>query len=296
MRFGLWLVVFAACRTPSPAAPDESSAVGYLVWRTTDRTSETQWFDGDGVVRGRANGIYIATDDGLWRVALATTQSPTTGCELVGDGGEVTAGTADLTELTLESVDGASRLVVERLDPTVAAETATFSQSLSVRASLGSRLFIEEFVDVYACGAHGSLNAKAFGYDIATRSRLDHGDHPAPGRLQAVIAAAATDADGGGLAGDSIWRIGEQVPTWSTGALMARDLVYIDACYACSSGDWSSYTWATWIPDVRIPDDWQRGGDLPAMVVTSLQAAGDQPAGVSWATVDAGWSAVFAGS
>jgi hypothetical protein len=274
----------AACGGPTQAAAPADD-LGYLVW--TAAPSQTIWFDADGAERGRADGVWIRTDETLWRLEERTVSRVTTGCEL-GGGDRPPPGRATAALPTLLSADRQTRVVPWPTELEGTDEYATWDERTVVVASLGDRLFFLDYTDAYACGAHGNQGVAAATYDLPARRLTSTAPRPAEPRLAALADAALTepvdrlDADG--------WQIGATVPSWTGDRLGARHLVFVSTCYACGNGEWSSYTWGQWIEDVRLPDDWPRPDPPPAVRAALI---GDSPRGLSWGLADATWRATF---
>lgn len=277
--------VLVACGGAHPKAA-ATGEPGFLVWSA--QPARTIWFGPDGAQRGAADGIWMATTDGLWRLEERTEERTTTGCEPLGED-KVSPGTAKATYPTLLSGDGKTRVVPWPTDLAGVDEYGSWDEHTAVIASLGDRLFLVSYADGYSCGAHGNVGAMGATFDLSARSLRKHDDRPADPRIAATAEAALTepvdrlDEDG--------WQIGMTAPGWRGDELIARHLVYVGACYACGNGEWSSYTWGQWVDDVRVPDDWSRPV-LPPPARAAL--VGDGPRGVSWGTADATWAATFA--
>lgn len=286
------VLALAACRGGAPSSP-EAGPPDFLVWTDVDDHPVTRWLDASGHERGRAPGLYLAVEGTLWRLEREVSTQATTGCR-TDDAGRPVSGHSSLTTIALASVDGRTRLVVTRPEPRAADEYDTYDHGVIIRASLGPLLFGEATVDQFACGAHGSGTVSAFTFDVTTRALLPVAPHRPPPtlapRIQAAFEAEAIEPLEVGAAP---W-LGESLPRWTDGRLGARHLAYVDTCYACSNGEWSSYTTGLWVEDVGIPDPWAIAAVVPPAIAAIISSPDPVATGVSWGPPDAGWTQTFA--
>lgn len=293
MRLALLAVTLAtACRTGAPSTPSEASP-DFLVWSIADDApAVTRWLAADGTERGRADGIFIAAGDAVWQVKYTAHTITTKGCSM-SDDSKPEPGTAHVVDLSLVSADGKTDLVVIRTDPAILDESATYDHTVRLRASLGPLVFGEEASDEFACGAHGTVIVNAFTYDLDGRTHRPFDVRPPPPELGPRIRAAFEREAIEGMDVDSPISLGESLPVWRDGALQARHLAVVDTCYACGNGEWSSYTSAAWVDDVRIPDAWAIAREVPPAVIAQIGNPGVNPTGVSWGVPDPSWRKVL---
>jgi len=302
-RSSLVVIVAAAaatligCHHPAPVGTvgngggDQSS--GFLVWTAGAEggPERTRWLDGDGQLVGQADGRLVAHGGHLWRIQLDKRDISGEGCEQ-GDG-DTQPGTGTAVDLSLVPLDGGQPIELVT-GPGSTEDAGEYNASVDVVAQLGRYLVIEENVYIYACGVHGDGTSLSYLFDLATKARapemvtmadLDH--------LTAAARAALADHE---VEPDAELGLGESRPVWRAGKLAMRHLVYADTCYACSDGDWSSYTAAVWLDDPAVPRPFtDEAAALPAPVAAALDGL-DQGGsfGISWGPPGDGWRSRFA--
>lgn len=293
MRSVAVLLTLAACggATAPPAAVSNqvAAAPAFLVWTEREGAAVTRWLDADGTERGHADGLWIADGNRLWRLERTTRTEPTTGCRERGDG-SIEPGEASLTTLALVTDGDRVELARGVAEPEVAEQ----QHGAGVIAGLGRYVFIEEGAYTYGCGAHGNAVASAHTIDLATRRAVAPWVTAAElGDLELEARARLEDAgDQGEL------HVGETIPVWVGAGLAVSHLLWVDTCYACGNGRWSSYTAAVWVGDDRVPRALaDEGGQVPPAVARALQL-GDRDldsvrTGVSWGAPTETWSATF---
>ena len=73
--------------------------------------------------------------------------------------------------------------------------------------------------------------------------------------------------------------------------MIASYLLWVDACYACSNGTWSSYTSAAWVDADDAPELFTSiASAIPAPVAKALDGAD----GVTWGHASPAWRELFA--
>ncbi|MDX2091408.1 MAG: hypothetical protein SFX73_26345 [Kofleriaceae bacterium] len=287
--------VFTACWSTNAPVQAPRNLDGapreFLVWSVTGDREVTRWLDANGHERGRADGIWMATGDALRRVESTVRAVPTAGCEPLGADAPQ-PGTAELTDLRM--LGGGEQLSLAT-GPEVDDNAAETTHTARVVAGLGRYVFVEESTYEFACGAHGSSASRARVFDLATRTTVgpwvkiaDLGPlaDTARGALAVRDPAPENDEDLGEL------HLAQTLPAWNAGRLAVRHLVWVDACYACGNGAWSSYTAGTWISDRRVPPPLAREAAMvPAPVARAVSTSA--PSGVSGGAPSSTWASTF---
>lgn len=251
-----------ALASPAIAAQSEPrlSQSGALVW-ATDGSGTAATFrlriDPDGSIREeRTSGILVAARGEIFRWSARQVPVPTgLACESFGETGAPEPGTGTLVSLVPVRTDAASHpMSVSRPDYAQGLEVNMFTESVELTASLGPYLFVHQNVFSYTCGAHGGEYHDAFVFDAES------------GRRVALYAAAEEKQLEREFAGQALHALdAEQILPGTPLTLTASHPVYDDAglrmdhqwtantCYACSDGQWDSYTMSTHVTSVDMP-------------------------------------------
>ncbi len=287
------LLTIAACGAaarPAPLANTPPRTDAYLVWSVSaSGEASTRWLDPDGRVVGVAPGIVIAIGDELWRLSTRELDVTLRTCEQLDHAPHAApAGVRSHGALPiLTRVDGGGDIPLAR--PVADEGVSELDWGSTILAGLGPYLFVEDAASMFACGAHGSRAVTAHVVDLDRRAqRAPFAADPAlrdPALAERARAALPATDDGF----DDTLHVADVVPAWTHGALAARYLIWRDACYACTSGDWSDYTTSAWIdgaPPAAI-------ASLPAVPRAIAAQLGGDRVGVSWGHAGAGWRRVF---
>jgi hypothetical protein len=299
-----------ACGGTAITSTDPEPVDAWLVWSSADGAPRTEWLATDGTVRGATDAIVVVRDGQLHAVVTGIVGVPTTSCE-AQDAAAADAGTAPVEPTEPTGAGLATRIVVAPLagtappvevvpanvpTPGAADEpiAADHRHDAAVTAGLGRFLFVTESTYVYSCGAHGHTAVGSRVVDLETGEPIDlmAGVDLATARDTArrQLADAAVDGDLADLADPATpVELGASVPTWTDGRLAMRHLFWVETCYACSDGEWSSYSRATRVDDPTLPPALALVGVPPA--VAARLSALPEPRGVSWGKAAATWAA-----
>jgi hypothetical protein len=289
------LCILGACGAPPVVAPIANRAPapdGYLVWTAPVASGpSTRWVDGDGRVIGTAPGIVIASGATLYRLTTHEVTTKLQTCEQIdADSHDAPAGEESTGKLiSLEPIGGGAAIA---LNTAVSTEhMAEMDWGTTLEGSLGPYLFLEDGHQAFACGAHGGDDFASRIFDLAQRKEVapfaGDADAAKPAIHDQAMPELADAADGFG----GVLHVAEVVPAWSGGLLSPRWLIWTDTCYACTTGDWSSYTASTWIDHGPVPPAMAAMSPVPRAVAALVDVEG--PVGVSWGVVGAGWRATF---
>jgi hypothetical protein len=269
------LIVLAGCAVrPAPQAPvtvvlaeaapaSERQAAGnadsggvVLVWGTPEGGSQTTWHVAeDGTVVREERGIVVATQRGEWRWVTVDETLETTGCEgWDGAAGEPGDGRGTRAELVLGG--GSARQGV--IAPPAEDGVQEIDHSVQVLGSVGPYLFLRESSYVYSCGAHGFTSAAFTVWDVDRGEAVDLlGAVPGARELQGAAAkildqdqddafAAAQDEESAELV--------QIAPSYSPRGWLRLSAQFARAaCYACSDGEWASYSRSATVPMAGMP-------------------------------------------
>ncbi len=249
---------------PAPAvveAPEERVRP-VLVWGRDDEGLSYTWWvererEGGWDVVG-TTGVVVAIDGALhhWVVdeePVATELD----CELF----ETVPGTGEGTgaRAFLERVDGGDRREVLAPAAAEARESAEWTESVRLLGSLGPYLFVERETYSYHCGAHGGTEHETFVWDARTGEPVELYDAGARAALERVMEPAAKQAladesDGESLLfGDEVHRTRVR-PVFEPNGIVRMEHQWTGAtCYACSDGEWGSYTVSTQLLTDELP-------------------------------------------
>jgi len=301
-----WVVIASSmaavgCGAGAPAATPLSnqpmSASGFVAWMDSGHGPQSRWLDADGVERGSAAGQYVVRAGRLARVTRTEIAVPLTGCSITGDS-PIEPATGHGDRLTVVDVADPAAIA-----PLTLAEPGPDGDGLGeldhgarVRGGLGRFVMIEESTYVFGCGAHGNNAVAAHLIDLSAGATV-----PWPLTDQDIARFAPEVIDGlrenGFLDDTPAVHFGESLPVWRNGAAALRHLLWLDTCYACGNGEWSSYTSGSWVVDAHLPPAFAaEAAAVPpavAQVLTAMDGGGGAEVGVSWGTPDERWAATF---
>ena len=287
----------------------------WLVWSTTEQgTTTTLWLDAEGTVRGQADGLLVARDTVLYRVTASKLDVPTLSCDqqhAMEDGAPPDPDDAaadakpsepgSTTRLELVPVAGGPPIeIVSGLAATTDAgeeiADAELRHAAHVTAALGRYFFVSESTFSYSCGAHGNTSASASVFDLETGGPVTLVDEASldASRDRARADFVRSAAEVGDPSEDAAAEIhlAASEPVWIDGGVTMRHLFWIDACYACSDGAWSSYSRTSTVDDPALPAAFSLLPTPPAPVTAWLSSHTD-PRGVSWGRATKDWAAVL---
>jgi hypothetical protein len=243
----------------APLPPVSAASPDALVWTLDDAGAPTtRWLtaDGDAGYRelGTAPAILIASGADLWRWGTKTEAVQTVGCDHLGN----QPGEGAALRAFVERVGSGER--VEVVAPSDARGDVTdvneLQQSASPVGSVGSYLFVKEAVYAYSCGAHGSTGVSLTTWDLEARTRgelLEPAERAAIDGNEAATARTQLPPFDAALTPEDVAYQGPLVGYGAHGWLHVDHAFTTFACYACSDGEWSSYSTSVRIPAVRLP-------------------------------------------
>jgi hypothetical protein len=173
---------------------------------------------------------------------------------------------------------------------------AELQHAAHITAALGRYFFVSESTFSYSCGAHGNTTASASVFDLETGGPVTLVDEATldASRDKARADFVRSAAEVGDPSEDAAAEIhlATSEPIWSDGGVTMRHLFWIDACYACSDGAWSSYSRTSVVDDPALPAAFSLLPTPPAPVTAWLSSHPD-PRGVSWGRAAKEWAAAL---
>lgn len=253
-----------------------------LVWVTKGDERKPRTFrlaaEGSLSVLGEHEGILIATTHGDLTWQAREKEVNLAGCDMDGGPGTPSQGTITMANLVNSSGD----IVQKVVDPDDAEGDAVqdLQHHVALLGSIGPYLFIHESSFVYACGAHGNTMASAMTWDAESGKTIDLWSE-LPGKEKLVEVAKRKldeeeDADPAQQDDSSKPEPAQLLPMYGErGALRIEAQFARWACYACSDGQWSSYTRSAVVPTDWIPERMRAWVTPPVVVKEFLEAHQD---------------------
>ena len=250
------LVTSPVVHVERPSAPSTATkSPTILVWTKTEgsgdspdpKNAKNDTFSLRHGTSERVSGIEIATRTGTWRWI---TDEVTVATEPCDDESPPQEGSS--TRAALARSPKVKQVI---FDPPTTTEATVLSGSVDLVGSLGPLLFIEQGESTYNCGAaHGGHSASFLVWDAERAEAVDVlKDLPDEQEIFARAVEAFAAAEEPEKVDDQSFEITELRPVFHDGELSFEAQVTIDACYACSDGNWSSYTKSVRVP-AEIPE------------------------------------------
>jgi len=254
-----------ATRASRPAA-DDPRARPLLVWGRDagghDRSLWLERADDGGWDVIEAGAAVVAFDDGLWEVVVDELPVHTgLTCDLLGE--EATGSEGAGTLARLERIDAPGTRVVLRPDEEGAREAADWLEHVTLEGAVGPYLFVHRSTHSYHCGAHGGSTDDFLVWDASGEKVVSLYGEEQLASLDRTMRDDALEALTGGpdpayLFGDDLTRTLLRPIYDRTGTLRIEHQLTGGTCYACSDGNWDSYTVSTHVrtdvvPDVLLP-------------------------------------------
>jgi len=224
-----------------------------LIWGRTDEGPNTTYrvADGSGRVMSEEPGTVIMTSHGeiVWHDEQV--EITTAGCSF--DETPVPPGFGTITRAWLEPRGGGTRQKVVDPGDFKDSEVKEIQHSVSLLGSVGPYLFVHEDSYTYACGAHGGVIASFLMWDVNAGAMIEMmSEMPGKEALAKSSVKLLNEATGEEGSSDDLPELTQIMPTYAGRGAMHIDAQFTRfACYACSDGNWSSYT-----QSVRVPTEW----------------------------------------
>lgn len=252
------IVVSSCARAPASQveAPIETASAHYLVWWAVEEGGFTTALireDADGPrpeTLAEGDGLFIATADGIWswEESYADTRQADCSCvmeqDIMADGvPDECAVQREVTRASLARLDGADskQFHVTEVDDSVEGEYETHPQPTG---SFGDVVTVTECSYTYGCGAaHGSVHCRFVAYDLGAGEELAATDLVEPLSQADQLAILRSQDPETEVGVESLIGLVEVDPTWDESGAASLSATYAaSTCYACSDGEWSSYT------------------------------------------------------
>ncbi|MGC6515483.1 MAG: hypothetical protein ACON4N_13370 [Myxococcota bacterium] len=246
----------------------------YIVW---DMPSDEQggyrstWVvvnAGVAKAAGHREGLVVAAGDGFVVGETVIKTRPFVDCE-----GQPSSASTAVWAMRRWSADGMmSEAVVDLFEEPewLVSEEGGFDydEGLGVTGSVGPWLFLTGSTSEYFCGAHGGSQAGSAVVDLRTLAVADPYTDEETNQVDAALRPTAFDVlksdEGESFVtepSEMAWT--ESRPEWGDGTLSMRVQFTGDACYACSDGEWSSYTVSHALSSSVVPAALREGAVWP---------------------------------
>lgn len=273
--------------------PITQSAPHFLVWWSVEEggfaTALVRQDADQSRVVAEAEGLFIATESGIWTWEETPLEITQVDCACAMERGlsdpaaiESCEVSREVSRTELVQLDGEGRFIVSAEPEELEGE---YEAQAHPTASSSGIVTVTECSYIYACGAaHGSTNCQFSAFDLDRGRALEAADLVEPLSVADQIALLNSQSDEP-VEEETLVGLVEAEPSWSETGEVSFVATYAAAtCYACSDGEWSSYTFtashagATPIVELEPAPE--------AVVQTWALAAGTSP------TSARGWSRV----
>lgn len=251
----------ASALVASDSARPSASPEAYLVWSGDSTNARTAWIDGEGRVVAQKRGIYVAGAGTVWAWTPGMKKGTWIDCECLReqefdeDDSRMAARCPQEAEVRVaDLVDVVGGRRIEVLKGESDEDMAPPEQSAQPLAGVGPYLFVEYFHDLYMCGAHGVGGFGPGVYDLRTGAQVELVDSVEAEAYEAREGEAARAAL---IAENEVGEafeiegvdLTEVEVRWSPeGALSVAYQFTTGACYACSDGEYGSYSRSHSVP------------------------------------------------
>lgn len=283
LAFGSLLAGCGARPSPSPTVnllagsrdvtADSHDGNEILVWATKGENGPVHTFHlaADGALRilSEREGATIVTSHGelTWKAEEKVLELD--GCEH-GDGAPRLPSKGSYVNTSLVRPDGSVAQKVVEFNDGIDTDIDELNHSVSLVGSIGPYLFIREGAYSYACGAHGNVTAAAAIWDAENAKIITiESELPEKDKLAATAKKTLDEADEADAAdsesNDAV--VAQFSPIYGQRGALRLDVQMTRwACYACSDGEWSSYTRSVTLPTNWIPER-MKAWVMPPVVV-----------------------------
>ncbi|RDV36741.1 hypothetical protein DV096_16765 [Bradymonadaceae bacterium TMQ3] len=250
----------ASARAPVEDEESRAANARYAVTVVSDGELETRVYDGLGSQHSAFAGLVVPGATGMWRWEEGSRQvaQPDCGCvsEQMMEGAEAADPKACMTDRAVITGRFINDTTGESWAPeetTMAPDDRWWEVSMTPVGAVGSVGLVTLCVDSYYCGAaHPGVECEQIAMDFS-------GGQPVKVELEALSAALGAESFEGLKLGleEDVEVAAEDAelvalsPSWDAeeGRLMAEQHYAFGACYACSDGEWSSYTVSTYVAE-----------------------------------------------
>lgn len=267
-----------APKAEEPARTPPRASQNLLVW-AREPSGETMSFriDDEGKVVERFEGIRLEVDGKEWQWQE---QRITAARDTEGDCGEREGSRGEGLEDGDENF--MTRASVVRLDeseaqtivspPTLEEGIADYEHIVKLIRSLGPLLFVREATYSYSCGAHGNEGATATIWDIRENGPISlESEIASVDDLHARAERILGESEDAFVTEEEDVTLSELLPSYGKAGELELNLRFTGfTCYACSDGEWSSYTKSILLPTPKLPETLLPYAKLPPSVIAFL--------------------------
>lgn len=244
----------------------------WIVWaRDAEAGARSYWVeredDGSFAVRAQ-DGIVIAADGQLWRWAVHEEELSTSlDCEWP----EIPPAGGTGARVVLERVDGEGARELFAPDRVAAFESNEWHEGATLEASVGPYLFVHRSAWGFQCGAHGGSSDAFDVIDARTGEPVELAVAPTEAlrqRAWAELEAQEVFAEDASELTPTMFR---PVFDASPAGMAIEHQLTASTCYACSDGQWDSYTASARVRGGEVPAELAAVGAVPAEVLAVVR-------------------------
>jgi hypothetical protein len=250
----IFACMLSACATgvePDRAEqPLEPTAEYFLVWWSVEEGGHTTALvksdsGGDMSIVAEGDGLFIAADSALWsweEREVPTTQTEC-GCLMEAETNDTEPSckvSRDVKVAEIVEVDGERSFTVNEGAGTYDGE---YDPNPSPIGSSGPFLMSVNCAYGYFCGAHGNVECSYHAWNLEAGTELSTDELVVPLSKADQIALLNEEPRDEVINEEILMGLVSVRPSWSSEGAVSLDASYAAAaCYACSDGEWSSYT------------------------------------------------------
>ena len=253
-----------------------------LLWATKGEgeARQTRTFrlaaEGSLTVLHEHDGILIATSHGELKWQAQEIEVKLAGCDMEGGPGMPTKGSATTANL----VNSTGNIVYKVVESDgEGGELDDLQHHVELLGTIGPYLFIHEVSYMNGCGPHGNTMASAMIWDADSGKTIDlWSELPAKDKLAETARRKLIEEEPepGQEEESNKPEPAQFVPAYGERGALRLDAQFTQsACYACSDGQWSSYTRSAIVPTDWIPERMRAWVTPPVVVKDFLEAHRD---------------------
>ena len=242
-----------ACGTQTEIEPKEQplepTSEHYLVWWGVEEggysTALVRARNEDPEVLAEGSGLFIAAGESIWSWEERTQSSAQIDCacqmEARGEGDESDCSVSrDVVSAELLEVDGSRSIDAFPVQEEYEGEV---EPNPNVLGSTGPILMSADCHYGYFCGAHGSVECQYKAWNLATGESVTADQIVRPLSQADQVGLLNEEPRDELVTPDTLIGLVEVRPRWGdSGDVRLEALYAASACYACTDGEWSSYT------------------------------------------------------
>lgn len=255
---------------------DQHDGDEILVWVSQGERGplHTFYLAADGALRvlKEREGATIVTSHGELTFKAEEKEVKLNGCEHVDGAPRTPSVGTVMNAMLLQSNGQVAQKIIDFYDGGFGAEPDIdeLGHYVVLTGSIGPYLFIREGAYSFSCGVHGNASASAMVWDANAGKPIDF--LPELADAEKLVAQAKEkldeiDKDEGGPDEANEPGFAQFIPVYSEHGALRIDVQFARwACYACSDGEWSSYTRSAIVPTNWFPERMKTWAMPPVVV------------------------------